>query len=182
MFSGAILALFLCDAKKIVRADGTRVILMKHPSWKTEIIGLWTTIRSEPYIVLLFPMFWSSNWFYTYQQNSVNAAHFDTRTRALNSFLYWFAQIVAAVILGNLLDIERVRRSIRARIALFALFALTMVVWGGGLAWQKGYTRATIGNKNFVSTDWTTPGYVGPMFLYFFYGMYDAMWQGTVYW
>jgi hypothetical protein len=30
--------------------------------------------------------------------------------------------------------------------------------------------------------DWTKPGYVGPMFLYLFYGFYDAAWQTCVYW
>ncbi|KAA8645160.1 hypothetical protein EYZ11_009630 [Aspergillus tanneri] len=182
MFVGACLALCLCDADKIVRKDGSRVILKKSPSWTTEIVGLWTTIRSEPYIILLFPMFWSSNWFYTYQQNAINAAHFDTRTKALNGFLYWFAQIVAAVLMGPLLDWERFRRSVRAKAALIALFVLTMAIYGGGYAWQKGYTRETVTAPDFEPTDWTTPGYVGPMFLYFFYGMYDAVWQGIVYW
>lgn len=126
MSSGACLALFLCDAEKIVRPDGSRVILMKNLSWWTEFHGLWETIRAEPWIILLFPMFWSSNWFYTYQQNGINAAHFDTRTKALNGFLYWFAQIVAAALIGPLLDIERFRRGIRARIGLVVLFALTV--------------------------------------------------------
>ncbi|KAJ5105642.1 hypothetical protein NUU61_002989 [Penicillium alfredii] len=182
MFAGACLALFLCDADKIVRPDGSHVILMKNPSWKTEIVGLYDTLRSEPYIILLFPMFWSSNWFYIYQQNGINAAHFNTRTKALNGFLYWFAQIVAAVILGPLLDVERFRRSVRAKLALISLFVLTMVIWGGGYAWQRHYTRETVAADDFVPTDWKTPGYVAPMFLYFFYGMYDAIWQGIVYW
>ena len=30
--------------------------------------------------------------------------------------------------------------------------------------------------------DWSTRGYVGPMFLYIFYGFYDAAWQTCVYW
>lgn len=187
MFSGACLALFICDADKIVRPDGSRVILMKNPSWKSELVGLWQTIRAEPFIVLLFPMFWSSNWFYTYQQNAINAAHFTTRTKALNGFLYWFAQIVAAALIGPLLDIERFRRTVRARIGLIVLFVVTMVIWGSGYAWQKQYTRADVSAAaikagTFTPTDWTTPGYAGPMFLYFFYGMYDAVWQGFVYW
>lgn len=185
MFSGACLALFLCDADKIVRPDGSRVILRKHPSWKTEIVGLWETIRSEPWIILLFPMFWSSNWFYTYQQNAINGAYFNTRTKALNGFLYWFAQIVAAVIIGPLLDLEKVRRSVRAKAALVILFILTVVIWGSGYAWQKKYTRDDVNPKihpEFKGWDWETKGYVGPMFLYFFYGMYDAIWQGVVYW
>ncbi|KAJ5168697.1 UNC93-like protein [Penicillium canariense] len=187
MFFGACLGLFICDADKIIRDDGSKVILMKSPSWSTEIYGLWETIKAEPFIVLLFPMFWSSNWFYTYQQNGINGAYFDTRTKALNGFLYWFAQIVAAVIIGPLLDSNRVRRSVRAKIAFGVLFTLTMVIWGGGYAWQKHYTRADVSQDavdagTFTPWDWTTKGYLGPMFLYFFYGMYDAVWQGVVYW
>ncbi|KAJ5914081.1 hypothetical protein N7504_002964 [Penicillium tannophilum] len=182
MAFGAVLALFICDADRIVRPDGSRVILMKAPTWKTELIGLWETISLQPYIILLFPMFWSSNWFYTYQMNSINNAYFNTRTKALNNFLYWFAQIVAAVIIGPLLDVSFLRRSTRARIALGTLFVLTMAIWGGGYAWQKGYTRETVAADDFKAWDWTTPGFEGPMFLYFFYGFYDAIWQGTVYW
>jgi len=129
-------------------------------------------------------MFWSSNWFYTYQQNGINSAYFNTRTRALNSFLYWFAQIVAATVIGPLLDSPRLRRVVRARFALGALFVFTLVIYGGGYDWQKGYTRESTNPKtsDFVAWDWSTSGYVGPMFLYFFYGFYDAVWQGCIYW
>ncbi|KAL3444837.1 MFS general substrate transporter [Aspergillus insuetus] len=182
MFVGALLALCLCNASDIIRPDGSRVILMKHPSWSSELIGLWETLRFEPFILLLFPMFFSSNWFYVYQQNSVNSAHFDTRTKALNSLLYFLAQIIAAMIWGYLLDIQRVRRSVRAKVTWAALFILTFAIWGGGYAYEKTYTRATVSNPNFVPTDWTTPGYIGPMFLYIFYGFYDAVWQASIYW
>lgn len=182
MFFGAILGLCLCNADNIIRSDGSRVILMKNPSWISEVVGLWDTLLAEPFVILLFPMFWSSNWFYTYQPNCVNAAHFNIRTRSLNSFLYWFAQILAAMTIGPLLDIDRVRRTTRARISLCVLFCLTMAIWGGGYAYQKKYTRESVNATDFVPTDWTTSGYVGPMFLYLFYGFFDAVWQGTVYW
>lgn len=100
---------------------------MKHPTVLSELKGLVETFRLEPYIVLLFPMFWVSNWFYTYQFNSVNAARFDVRTRALNSTLYWAAQMVGALIFGYGLDYNRVNRRTRARGAWTALFVLTMV-------------------------------------------------------
>lgn len=99
---------------------------MKHPSWKTEIIGMYETFMLEPYVVLLFPMFWASNWFYTYQFNTVNGAKFDVRTRSLNSVLYWSAQIVGAGIMGVCLDIH-IRRRTKAFAAWGALFILTMV-------------------------------------------------------
>ncbi|KAF4627075.1 hypothetical protein G7Y89_g11084 [Cudoniella acicularis] len=182
MFAGACVALLLCNAKDVIRPDGTKVVLMKHPSWQSEFVGLWETLRYEPLVVLLFPMFWSSNWFTTYQQNAVNGAYFDTRTRALNNLLYYLAQIVGALLFGYTMDIESIRRTLRAKMALGLLFALTMVVWGGGYAFSTRYTRADVAEKDFTFMDWTTPGYVGPMFLYFFYGFYDSIWQAAVYW
>ena len=177
MFVGALVALCLCNAEDVVRSDGSRVILKKNPSWISEILGLYETVRAEPLVILLFPMFFASNWFYTYQQNNVNEAHFDVRARSLNSLLYWLAQIIAATVTGPLLDFQGMRRSLRARVALGVLFVLTMAVWGGGYAWQKRYTRSTA-----EKWDWTHSGYAGPMFLYLFYGFYDAVWQGMVYW
>jgi Ion channel regulatory protein UNC-93 len=183
MAAGAVLALTLVDADKIIRSDGTRVVLMKNPSWKSELTGLFTCITAEPYIILLFPMFFASNWFYTYQENAINEAYFDTRTRALNDFLYWFAQICAASVIGPLLDNNKIRRTIRARIIFVTLIVLTAAIYGGGYAWQKGYTRADVATgSGFVAWDWTHKGFLGPMFLYFFYGAYDAVWQGSVYW
>ena len=183
MFFGALLALTLCNAGDIIRKDGSRVILMKNPTWQSELWGLWETLRFEPFVVLLFPMFFSSNWFYVYQQNSVNGAYFNTRTKALNGLLYWLAQIIAAVIWGYLLDRESVRRTTRAKGAWVALFILTFVIWGGGYAFEKTYTRETVApDSGFIPGDWTDSGYAGPMFLYIFYGFYDAAWQATVYW
>lgn len=183
MFMGAVLALFLCNASDVIREDGSRVILMKHPSWKSELVGLWETVKFEPFVVLLFPMFFVSNWFYTYQFNSVNGAYFDTRTKSLNSLLYWLSQIIAALIFGYCLDIPTVRRSVRAKIAWVVLFSITFAIWGGGYAFEKTYTRASVAAKSgFTPEDWTSDGYVGLMFLYMFYGFYDAAFQATVYW
>ncbi|XMA16626.1 hypothetical protein WAI453_009417 [Rhynchosporium graminicola] len=182
MLCGAILALLLIDAKNVIRDDGTRVVLMKNPTWKSEFEGLWETLKFEPFVVLLFPMFWSSNWFITYQANGVNNAHFSTRTKSLNNCLYYAAQIFGALALGYLLDMSSIRRTVRAKACLAMLFVMTMAIWAGGYAWQKGYTRETVAAKDFVPTDWTTSGYVGPMFLYIFYGFYDSLWQASVYW
>ncbi|RDW79595.1 putative DUF895 membrane protein-1 [Coleophoma cylindrospora] len=182
MFVGAVIALFLCNASDVWREDDTRVVLMKNPTWKTELMGLYETILSEPYIILLFPMFWSSNWFTTYQTNAINGSYFDTRTKALNNVLYWSSQIIGAQVFGNALDSERFSRTVRAKACLVVLLVLTMVIWGGGYDFAKQYTRATVASADFVPMDWSHSGYVGIMFLYMFYGFYDAAWQGSTYW
>ncbi|KXT08618.1 hypothetical protein AC579_5971 [Pseudocercospora musae] len=182
-FAGALLAWTLVDAKHIVRMDGSRIILMKNPTWKTELLGLWETIFTDPYILCLFPMFFASNWFYTYQFNDVNLAQFNTRTRALNNTLYWLAQIAGSGVFGFALDTNRIRRTTRAILAWAALLVLTFAIWGGGYAFQRGYTRAQVrATPDDHRRDWTDSNYVGPMFLYIFYGFYDAAWQTCVYW
>ncbi|KAI0479396.1 major facilitator superfamily domain-containing protein [Xylariaceae sp. FL0804] len=183
MLAGAALALFLCDGDKVVRDDGSKVILMKSPTWKSEFIGLWETISLSPWVVLLFPMFFSSNVFYTYQQNGLNAAHFNLRTRSLNSLLYWLAQILGAVVFASALDFPKIRRSLRAKISICTLVVLTFAIWGGGYAWQKKQpSRAVTKEEDYHTIDWEDSNYLGPMFLYIFYGFYDACWQTSVYW
>ncbi|KAK4695678.1 hypothetical protein P7C71_g2106, partial [Lecanoromycetidae sp. Uapishka_2] len=103
-------------------------------------------------------------------------------TRALNNLLYWLSQIIGAYIFGYALDVKSVRRSMRAKICWVVLFVITMAIWGGGYAWQKGYTRAETSATTYVKEDWTASGYAGPMFLYMFYGFYDAAWQTCIYW
>ncbi|KAI9826498.1 MAG: hypothetical protein M1819_007347 [Sarea resinae] len=183
MFVGAILAWFLVNSKDIIRDDGSRVIVMKNPTWQSELLGLYQTFRSDTYIIFLFPMFFASNWFYTYHFNSINSAYFNIRTRSLNNVLYWSSQIVGASIFGFCLDLAQFRRSTRAKAVWTVLFAITMAIWGGGYAWQKRYTRKDVNKANgWVGWDWDHSGYVGPMFLYMFYGFYDAAWQTSVYW
>lgn len=182
MILGSLLALFLCNAKNVIRDDFSRIILMKNPTVYSELKGMWETIRFEWTVVFLFPMFWSSNWFYTYQQNGINAAHFSTRAKALNSLLYYLAQIVAAFFLGYCLDSDYKSRIWRGRVNLVFLFTVTCSLWGVGYLWQRTYTRKTVTDPSFKPTDWTSSNYAGPLLLYMCYGAYDALWQASVYW
>lgn len=178
MAIGFLMAWGLSDSKYVMRKDGSRVIVMKHPTWKSEFAGLFETLRSDYYIVLFFPMFLASNWFYGYQFNAINGAYFNIRTRSLNSLLYWLMQMVGAGIFGQLLDMQRFSRSVRARVMLFVLLAVTMGIWAGGYVFQKTFTRESVQ----ATMDFTDSGYIGPMFLYMFYGFYDAAFQTCTYW
>ncbi|KAI4260700.1 MAG: hypothetical protein L6R42_003929 [Xanthoria sp. 1 TBL-2021] len=140
------------------------------------------TLRTDPYVILLFPIFFASNWFYTYQYNDVNTAQFNARTGALNGTLYWLAQMFGALIFGFALDYPNVRRTTRAKAAWASLCALTFIIWGGGYAFQRKYTREDVALEGHQLYDWTSSGYVRPMFLYISYGFYDAVWQTCVYW
>ena len=180
MAFGFILAWGLLDSKYIKRKDGSRVIAMKNPTWYSEFVGLFETLRANLYIFGLFPMFLASNWFTSYQVNNVNGAHFNIRTRSLNSLLYWMSQMIGAFLFGVLLDLKFLSRPARAKMNLILLFAITMAIWGGGYSFQTTYTRESI--KNATKTDFKDSGFVGPMFLFMFYGFYDAAFQTCAYW
>ena len=182
MLFGFLLSCGLCNPHFVIRKDGSRVMMMKQPTWKSEFIGLFETLRTDWYIVFLFPFFLASNWFYTYHFQDVNFAYFNVRTRSLNSVLYWSMQMVGAAIFGYALDMERFSRRARAKGAIAAIFTLTMVIWGGGFKFQQGYNREMVGAEDYVKKDFQDSGYVGPMFLYMFYGFYDAAFQTTAYW
>lgn len=180
MASGVALAFFLLPIDKVYKSDGTRVIAKKYPKITTELKGMWKVLKTERRIYFLFPMFCASNWFYTYQFNNVNAVRFNVRTRSLNSLLYWLAQMLGAIAFGYVLDYSKWRRSNRARVGFAVVFISGLAIWGGGLKFQLGVTRGNIDLLELI--DFHDSGYIGPMFLYMFYGVHDAIFQNYVLW
>jgi len=179
--SGVSLPLLMVDPTKMIRTDGTKVTAPRHPSWRTEFFGLWIALRTDPLIVLLFPMFFASNWFYTWQFNGYNSALFNIRARSLNNFVYWMAQIIGSVSIGFLLDQRALSRRLRAFSGWAILMVMVLVVHIWAYMYQKTYTRQSVPDTS-VKMDIYTPGYVGHILLYIFCGFLDAMWQTTAYW
>ena len=56
MLAGSILGFSLIKTGKVIREDGSKVITMQHPSWKSELLGLWQVLRRDYFIILLFPV------------------------------------------------------------------------------------------------------------------------------
>jgi len=178
---GVSLPLLMVDPKAMIRSDGTKVTAPRHPSWKTEFYGLWVALRTDPLIVLLFPMFLASNWFYTWQFNGYNSALFNIRARSLNNFVYWMAQIIGSISIGFLLDQRAISRRLRAFSGWAILMVMVLVVHIWAYMYQKKYTRESL-PENSVKMDIYSHGYVGYILLYIFCGFLDAMWQTTAYW
>ncbi|THH13136.1 hypothetical protein EW146_g7055 [Bondarzewia mesenterica] len=89
------------------------------------------------------------------------------------------AQVVGGLFIGYVLDIPRLRRSQRAKLGWVITFTMTMSIYGGGYAFQK-WANAK-GKMNWLDFS-DASEFVGPCFLYVFYGMYDAVFQSLCYW
>ncbi|KAF9445616.1 MFS general substrate transporter [Macrolepiota fuliginosa MF-IS2] len=178
---GVTIPIFMAEPSKIVRFDGTRVTTPRHPSWRSEILGLWVTLRTDPYVLLLFPMFLASNWSYTWQFNEYNNALFNIRARSLNNLVYWLAQIVGSLSIGVLLDQKRFTRRFRAFAGWAVLMIMVFVVHIWAYFYQKQYTRESL-PPDAIKMDIFDHGYGGRIMLYIFCGLLDAIWQTAVYW
>ncbi|KAF8202831.1 MFS general substrate transporter [Pholiota molesta] len=178
---GVTIPIFMADPDKMIRTDGTKVTTPRHPSWKVEIYGLYLTLRTDPMVILLFPMFLASNWFYTWQFNEYNQALFNIRARSLNNLVYWLAQIVGSLSIGFLLDQRFISRRVRAFSAWGILLVMVFVVHTWAFFYQKQYTRASL-PPDAPKFDIFEHGYTGRILVYIFCGLLDAMWQTTAYW
>ncbi|KAJ5925169.1 major facilitator superfamily domain-containing protein [Penicillium verhagenii] len=186
MLFGWACSMLVCSTETLSdRYSGARIAReSKALSWQSLKATAMQTLR----IILnwkhicLYPMFFNANIFYSYQQNDVNGMTFNLRTRSLNSALYWIAQMFGGLLMGVLLDLPRLNRRTRAQIGWGVLFVSGMAIWGGGYKFQIwDDKRLRLGLKQDIDYQ-DGSKFLGPMFLYFFYGAYDAFWQGFCYW
>ncbi|PIA13480.1 MFS general substrate transporter [Coemansia reversa NRRL 1564] len=183
---GALLGLALAPPSKVVRDDGTSVVLVKYTNATQEAIEI-VRLFLNPTMLLLLPMCFTSNFFYSYQFGPVNASIFNIRTRGFNNILYWGAQMVGAYALSFLLDSKRLTRRQRGTIAFAIVAVFFNAIWGGTLAQQLKYTHGPSAKE---TTDY--PGGLldflehqraaGPIILYMLYGLGDALYQNLAYW
>ncbi|OBT63657.1 hypothetical protein VE03_06125 [Pseudogymnoascus sp. 23342-1-I1] len=181
MLVGWVLGIFICSPSRIKLAQ-------LHAAVETEKYSLKETAKRAVQtictwrVACMLPLFFCANVFYSYQQNDVNGMTFNIRTRSLNGSLYWIAQMAGGLLIGVLLDLPFLARPARAKLGWAVLVVTGMVIWGGGYAFQKWQDRRM--DAGFKQDIDYMQGSIatGPMFLYIFYGTYDALWQGFAYW
>ncbi|KAJ5804126.1 uncharacterized protein N7518_000429 [Penicillium psychrosexuale] len=186
MLFGWLLSVFVCSTENLSgHYHGNRITQeSKAVNWTNLKRTVMETLRTvfNWKNMCLYPMFYTANVFYSYQQNAVNGMTFNLRTRALNGALYWIAQMAGGLLMGFMLDLQIVNRRTRAKIGWSILFVTGMAIWGGGYRFQVWDTeRLRQGLKQDIDYK-AGSEYLGPMFLYFFYGAYDSFWQSFCYW
>ncbi|KAJ1958921.1 hypothetical protein GGI12_004613 [Dipsacomyces acuminosporus] len=183
---GAACALALAPPEKVVRSDGSHVVLMRYTNVRHEAAEI-LKLFVNPWMVLLIPMCVVSNFFYSYQWGAYNGSIFTIRTRGLNSMIYWASQMAAAYGISFLHDREAISRRQRGILSLAIVTVLANVMWGCTLIIQLRYTHGPTAN---TPTDYPgglidftqTSRAAGPIILYCFMGIVDALWQSFAYW
>ncbi|ODO05922.1 hypothetical protein I350_04983 [Cryptococcus amylolentus CBS 6273] len=160
----------------VIRGDGTVVKIEDAITPKEEFkyfLGMFKDIK----MLLLFPMFFASNYFYAYQ-GAITTFLFNGRTRALVSLLTGVGAVTGAVFIGTVLDKMPVfSRKKRSLIGLGVVAVLNIIIWAGGLGFQVQFSRAT----DHTVWDWSEGPAVGPIILLMAYYIGDASFQGLAY-
>lgn len=181
MIFGWCLGVFICSPSRIRLAQLHMAVETEKRSFLGTLKMSYDTIAKWR-VLCMIPLFFSANIFYSYQQNVVNGFTFNIRTRSLNSAFYWMAQMFGGLLMGLLLDLPMLSRRNRARLGWLVVMVTGMAIWGGGYKfqlWQDDF----IANGHKQSLDYKHGSVAtGPIFLYIFYGAYDAIWQSFSYW
>ncbi|KAF9580278.1 hypothetical protein BGW38_003143, partial [Lunasporangiospora selenospora] len=177
MCCGTLIALSLAPPSAVTHANGDHIKVQKFPTWTGEIVAI-LKLFFDWRMVVLIPMFLSSNWFYSYQFSTVNG-YFSFRTQSFNNIFYWLAQIFGSWSFARVLDYQGVNRRTRALWGLGIISVCFIATWVGGIFFQMNFK---LGYEK-VNLDFKDGGiYAGPLILYILYGVNDAAWQTFCYW
>ncbi|KAJ1963638.1 hypothetical protein GGI12_001935 [Dipsacomyces acuminosporus] len=176
---GAFLGLVLAPPSKVVRDDGTSVVLVKYTNVFRELVEI-VKLFINPMMLALLPMCFTSNFFYSYQFDQINLGLFDLSTRGFNNIFYWGAQMVGAYLISLILDATRFTRKKRGLITFAIVTVVFNVIWGGCLAVHNKYPNGLKLNEALSYKNSSKSG--GIIFLYFVCGIGDAIYQSLAYW
>lgn len=127
----------------VVRGDGTIVELESSVTPRQEL-SEFINMFEDWRMLALFPMLFSSNYFYSYQ-GAITFSLFNGRTRALVSLLSGLESMIGSILIGSLTDMLPFSRRKRAMSGCAFTFVIICVVWGSGLGFQTEFTRDSVG-------------------------------------
>ncbi|KAJ5730686.1 uncharacterized protein N7483_005194 [Penicillium malachiteum] len=161
MLMGSVVACFVSNPSKVIRDDGSRVVVPRQTTFVQELKNV---------VLAYIP----------YQSNDFNSYFFNLRTRAFGSLWFDFGQFAMAVILGLLLDFSKLGgRRRRAFVGWGILFFLINAVFIGGVFPARASHRGVSPEHLLDVHDEKAAGYIT---LYTFYGAVDGAWQTFAWW
>lgn len=152
--------------RSVVRGDGTIVKISESLTPKQEAKEFFRMFKDWR-MIALFPMFFSSNYFYAYQ-GAITAFLFNGRTRALVALLTGLGSIVGSILIGFVTDNLPFNRRKRALWSCAFVTFLICLVWGAGVGFQTKFARDDVTVEGVkIPWDWTVGVAAGPIVLLF---------------
>ncbi|KAK8215257.1 hypothetical protein M8818_002269 [Zalaria obscura] len=168
-------AFLITPLERVVRSDGTRIIVSERLSTRQELSLIKKTMLSS--LVLLSGLWAIWSFFYSGTWSTYLADYFTVRARALSSLISPFFCIVGCFGLGFLLDMKQLSQRRRAQLGLFVIVILNMGVYIWSIIMQVKFSHNDPG-----AIDWDDSLYPSAFLPYFFVQTTGPLSQSYMYW
>jgi hypothetical protein len=168
-------AFLISPLERVVRSDGTRILVSEKLPTKKEFKLIKVTMTSKLILLSAFWAIWS--FFYSGTWSTYLGTYFSVRARALSSLVSPFFCIVGCFGLGFILDLKGVSQRRRAQLGLFTVVILNLGVYIWSIVMQAQFK-----NKNPGKIDWDDGLYARSFLPYFFVQTTGPLSQSYMYW
>ncbi|KAJ5202096.1 uncharacterized protein N7498_006759 [Penicillium cinerascens] len=168
-------ALLITPFERVVRSDGTRIIISETLSTKMELRRIVKTMSSKLVVLSALWALWS--FFYSGTWSTYLATYFSVRARALSSLVSPFFCIVGCFGLGFILDMKGLSQRRRAQIGLVTVVILNVGVYIWSITMQVKFNHHYPGH-----IDWQDALYPSSFLPYFFVQTTGPLSQSYMYW
>ncbi|OZJ06754.1 hypothetical protein BZG36_00262 [Bifiguratus adelaidae] len=168
----------LASPDKIIRSDGTRVVVRPAESLPRELRNMVYSLKKDPMFLLFLPFGTAALFYAPFQANDFNGYFFNVRTRAVNGLLYAIAEFIGCSTIA-LLDWKIVPRRTRAICGWLMVLLMVLIV---NICGYFPTTNSFRGVPYTPPMDISSPMAAKYMTLYFFYGFQDGVFQAFAFW
>ncbi|KAI1802486.1 MFS general substrate transporter [Daldinia bambusicola] len=168
-------AFLISPLERVVRSDGTRILVSEKLKFKEEFKLIKFTMTSK--LILLSALWAVWSFFYSGTWSTYLGTYFSVRSRALSSLISPFFCIVGCFGLGFILDMKSLSQRRRAQLGLFTVVILNLGVYIWSIVMQARFNAANPGK-----IDWDEPLYASSFLPYFFVQTTGPLSQSYMYW
>ncbi|KAJ4412255.1 hypothetical protein N0V91_000724 [Didymella pomorum] len=168
-------AFLISPLERVVRSDGTKILVSEKLSTKTEFRMIKTTMTSK--LILLSALWAIWSFFYSGTWSTYLGTYFSVRARALSSLVSPFFCIVGCFGLGFVLDMKKLSQRRRAQAGLFLVVVLNLGVYIWSIVMQVRFD-----SNNPGKIDWEDALYARSFLPYFFVQTTGPLSQSYMYW
>jgi hypothetical protein len=168
-------AFLISPLDRVVRSDGTRILMSEKLSSKQEFKRIKVTMTSK--LIMLSALWAVWSFFYSGTWSTYLGTYFAVRARALSSLVSPFFCIVGCFGLGFILDMKGVSQRRRAQYGLFTVVILNLGVYIWSIIMQVQFNANNPGK-----IDWDETLYAKSFLPYFFVQTTGPLSQSYMYW